>query len=184
MDLDQVRQRMEKTLGFLQDELAQIKTGRATPSLIEKIMVEAYETKMPLVELATISCPDPDKLLVTPFDQSIIRQIERAIASRKELGLSPVVDEEVIRIKIPPLTSERREELSRVLSQKLEAGRVAIRQIRHEERSGLKRQFEEKEINKDEWLSQMDKLQELTDEMNEEIGKMGKIKEEEIMGGL
>jgi len=183
VDPEETRQKMEKTLDFLRDELAQIKTGRATPSLVEKIMVEAYETRMPLVELATISAPDPNEILVTPFDQSIIKNIEKAIFDRKELKLTPVIDEQVIRIKILPLTEETRKELTRVLSQKLEAGRVAIRHIRHEERARIKKMVEADEINEDEKFCQEEDLQKLTDEMNEEIQKMGQVKEKEIMGG-
>jgi ribosome recycling factor len=183
MELEAVKKRMQKTLDFLQGELTQIKTGRATPSLVEKIMVEAYETKMPLVELATITAPEPSELLVSPFDQSIIREIERSVGRRSELGLVPVVDNDVIRIKIPPLTEERRKELTRVLNQKLEAGRVAIRQTRHEERSRLKKDFEEGEINEDERRKSEEELQKLTDEMNESIAKMGGMKEKELMGG-
>lgn len=182
MDLTEVRQRMKKTLDFLRDELAQIKTGRATPALIEKIVVEAYETKMPLVELATITSPEPSELLVAPFDQSIIKNIERAIALRRELGLSPMVDQTVIRIKIASLTEERRIELTRVLSQRLESGRVAVRQIRHEERSKLKKLFEDKEVNEDERHSYEEELQELTEEINGEIENLGEIKRREIMG--
>ncbi|HUW21660.1 MAG TPA: ribosome recycling factor [Candidatus Bathyarchaeia archaeon] len=173
---------MQKTLQFLKDELAQIKTGRATPSLVEKIVVDAYETRMPLVELATIGAPEPNELVITPFDQSIIKNIERAVSERHELRLSPVVDEQVIRIKIPPLTEERRKELARVLSQKLEAGRVAIRQIRHEERSNLKKLSEDGGINEDEKRKYEDDLQKLTEEMNGEIETAGEVKEKEIKG--
>jgi ribosome recycling factor len=183
MDLDPIREKMEKTLSFLRDELAQIRAGRATPSLVEKILVAAYGSEMPLVELATISIPEPNQLLVTPFDQSIIKEIEKAIRAHKDLGLSPVIDEEVVRIKIPPLTEERRKELTRVLNQKLEAGRVAIRQIRHEGRSMIKRVFEDGELNEDEKRSLEEKLQEITDAMNQEIQKMGDLKTEEIKGG-
>ncbi|MBN1263721.1 MAG: ribosome recycling factor [Candidatus Pacebacteria bacterium] len=182
MEIEEVKKQMQKTLSFLEQELSQIKTGRATPSLVERILVEAYETKMPLVELATITAPEPNEILVAPFDQSIIKNIEKAIGFRKELGLSPVVDEALVRIKIAPLTEEKRKELVKVLASKLEIGRVAIRQIRHEERSRLKKQFEEGEINEDERRNQETKLQELTDEMNEEIQKMGDRKEREILG--
>lgn len=182
MDEEAVKKRMLKTLNYLRDELAQIKTGRATPALVEKILVEAYETKMPLVELATITAPDPNELLVAPFDQSIAKNIEQAIAFRKELRLSPVVNGEVIRIKIPPLTAERRQELTKVLSQKLETGRVAVRQIRHEERSRIKSRLEEDETNEDEKRSDELKLQTITDETNDEIQKMGEVKKKEIMG--
>jgi ribosome recycling factor len=97
MDLDEVRSRMDQALEFLVGELATLKTGRATPALVEKIMVEAYETKMPLVELATITAPEPNQLVVTPFDQSIIKEIERGISQDKELKLAPRIDGNVIR---------------------------------------------------------------------------------------
>ena len=183
MDSDSIRQRMQKTLSFLREELAQIKTGRATPALIEKIMIDAYETKMPLLELATINAPDPNELIVAPYDQTILKDIERAIVLRKDIGLSPAVDGQIIRIKIAPLTSERREELIRVISQKLEAARVAIRQIRHEGRSEIKTAAEEGEMNEDERHNQEEKLQEITDEINGEIEQIGKSKEAEIRGG-
>jgi len=184
MDLDAVRKKMQKGLDFLQDELAQIKTGRATPALVEKILIEAYETKMPLLELATITAPEPNEILVSPFDQTIIRNIERAIAFKKEMGLSPAVDEEVIRIRIAPLTTERREEFLRLLGQRLEIGRVAIRQIRHEERSKIKRMFEDSELNEDEKRKSEEDLQKLTDEMNEKIQTIGEAKKQEIAGGM
>jgi len=108
MDLTDIQEKMEKALEFLADELATLKTGRATPSLVEKVKVEAYETKMPLVELATITAPEPNQLVVTPFDQTIIKNIERAIAIDKELKVSPRIDGNLIRIKIPMKNSSLR----------------------------------------------------------------------------
>lgn len=183
IDLNETEKKMAKSLDFLTDELAQIKTGRATPALIEKIMINAYETTMPLVELATISAPSADELVISPFDQSIIREIERGIAARRDLGLSARVDGELVRIKIPPLTTERRDELVKVLGQKLELGRVAVRQIRHEARAIIKRQFEEDEIHEDERRRLEEELEKITGRFNEKIDEMGTRKEAEITGG-
>ncbi len=183
VDLQESEKKMAKSLDFLRDELAQIKTGRATPSLIERIMVSAYETTMPLLELATISAPSADELVITPFDQSIIREIERAIGARRDLGLSARVDGDLIRISIPPLTTERREELVKVLGQKIEMGKVAIRQIRHEARAVIKRQFEEDEIHEDERRRLEEELEKITERMNEKIEGMSSVKEAEITGG-
>lgn len=183
VDLTDYEQKMTKSLDFLSDELAQIKTGRATPALIEKIAINAYETTMPLLELATISAPSADELVIAPFDQSILREIERGISARRDLGLSARVDGELIRIKIPPLTTERRDELVKVLNQKLEMGRVAIRQVRHEARGLIKRQFEEDEIHEDERRRLEEELEKITGEINEKIEKMGSVKEAEVTGG-
>lgn len=178
--MDDVREKMEKALGVLADELATVRAGRANPALVEKIMVEAYETRMPLVELATITAPEPNQLVITPFDQSIIKNIELAISQNRELKLSPIVDENVIRIQIPPLTAERREEFIKQLRQKLEAGRVTIRQIRQDKRMELKRAFENKEMGEDEKFRLEEELQELTDEFMKRIEEMGKRKEAEL----
>ncbi|MCJ7827806.1 ribosome recycling factor [Patescibacteria group bacterium] len=183
VDLQDYQRRMEKSLGFLQDELAQIKTGRATPALIEKIMINAYETTMPLVELATINAPSANELVITPFDQTILREIERGIGARRDLGLSARVDSEVIRITIPALTTERRGELVKVLNQKLEMGQVSIRQTRHDARAVIKRQFEEDEIHEDERRDLQEELEKITTQMKEKIEVMGKVKKTEIGGG-
>lgn len=181
MELTDVQDKMTKALELLRQDLAGIRAGQATPALVEKVMVEAYETKMPLVELATITARSPNELLITPFDQSIIQKIERALAKDRNLGLSPVVDETVIRLTIPPLTEEKRRELVKVLRQKLEAGRIMIRQIRREKMVEIKRQFEAKELNEDEKFLAEEELQKLTDESNQKIEEMGKEKESELL---
>jgi ribosome recycling factor len=181
MDLNETRQKMEQALEFLVAELGTLKTGRATPALVERIMVEAYETRMPLVELATIAAPEPNQLVVTPFDQAVIKNIERSLGQDRDLNLSPRIDGHLIRIDIPPLTGERREEFVRLLSQKLEAGRVTIRQIRHDKMAELKRAFENKELNEDEKFRLEKDLQAVTDEMMNRIEAMGKKKEEELL---
>ena len=180
MDLSGIREKMEKALAFLTDELATVRAGRATPALVEKLMVEAYETKMPLVELATITAPEVSQLLITPFDQTIIKNIELAISGARALKLSAVVDEGVVRVQIPPLTAERREEFIKLLNQKLEAGRVMIRQIRQEKRIEIKRAFENEELSEDAKFQLEKDLQEVTDEFMEKIEKMKERKEAEL----
>ena len=181
VDLNELRVRMQKATDLLQEELSQVKAGRANPSLVEKIMVEVYGTQMSLVELASITIPDPNQLLVSPFDKSIIGEIQRAIGSRQELGLSASVDGEVVRIIIPPLTEERRQELIKVIGQKLETARVMVRQERGEVMAQVKRSAEAKELNEDEKFDLEKKVQGLTDEFNEKIGNIGKQKEQELL---
>ncbi len=179
--MDDVRDKMIKALEFLRQDLVGLKVGRATPALIEQIQVEAYETKMPLVELATITSPEPNQLVVTPFDQTIIKNIEKALALDRELGLSPVIDEEVIRITIPPLNEERRKELVKLLGQKLEAARMAVRQIRQNKMQEIRQSFENKEISEDEKFRREKELQEITDEFNQKISEIGHQKEKQLL---
>lgn len=180
MELTDIREKMTRALEILADELATVRAGRATPALVEKIMVEAYETRMPLVELATITAPEPNQLVIIPFDQTITKNIQLAISQNKELKLSPVVDEDTIRVQIPPLTAERRKEFIRQLGQKLEAGRVTVRQIRHAKRMELKRAFENGQMGEDEKFRLEEELQELTDEFMKKVEEMGKAKEAEL----
>jgi len=179
--MEEIRQKMTKALELLVNELATLKTGRASPGMVEKIMVEAYQTRMPLEELATISTPSPNQLLINPFDQTIIKNIERALAMERNLGLSIIVDEGVIRVNIPPLTEERRQEFIKILNQKLEAGRIMVRQLRHDKMAESKRNFEAKQLNEDEKFRQEQDLQKLTDEFIQKIEEIGKAKEAELL---
>lgn len=179
--MEQARQKMNQVLELLAEELASLKAGRATPAMIEKISVEAYGQKMPLVELATISTPEPSQLLVAPFDQSIIKNIEKSLSLDRGLGLQPVVDGSVIRLNIPPLNEEKRRGLVKLLSQKLEAARIMIRQVRAEKKASIKKSFELKETHEDERRDQEQELQDLTDEMNAKVKQIGENKEKELM---
>lgn len=179
--MDEVRQKMEKALEILRQDLVNLKVGRATPALVEQIQVDAYETKMPLVELATITSPEPNQLLIAPFDQTIIKDIEKALALDRDLGLSPVVDGEVVRLTIPPLNEERRRELVKLLGQKLEAARIMIRQIRQTKMQEIRGAFENKEISEDEKFRREKELQDLTDEFNQKIAEIGRQKEEQLL---
>ena len=179
--MDEVQQKMTKALEILRQDLVNLKVGRATPALVEQIQVEAYETKMPIVELATITSPEPKQLLITPFDQAIIRNIEKALALDRDLGLSPVVDGEVIRLTIPPINEERRKELVKLLRKKLESARIMIRQIRQNKIREVRGAFENKEVSEDEKFRREKELQDLTDEFNQKIADMGRQKEKQLM---
>lgn len=181
MEFNEVRQKMTKAIEMLQDELVALRVGQANPSLIEKVMVEAYETKMPLVELATITTAGPNQLVVAPFDQSVIKNIQHALSIDRNLGLSARIDENVVRVNIPPLTAERRQEFIKILHQKIEAARVMIRQIRHEKMIEIKKAFENKEVDEDEKFRQEEELQKITDEFNEKISQIGGKKEAELL---
>lgn len=179
LSTDEIGQKMTKVIDLLVSDLGSLRAGRATPALIERVMVEAYETRMPLIELATIS-GQGSELTVTPFDQTIIRNIEKALSMDRGLGIMPSVDGVIIRIKIPPLTEEKRLELVKVLQQKLEAAKIMIRQVRGEAMAEIKRGFETKELFEDDKRNLEEEIQKLTDEMNQKIEEMGKAKESEL----
>ncbi len=180
MDLTDSRQKMENVIGLLAEDLNTLRAGRANPALVEKIMVDAYETKMPLVELATIGSPDPNQLVITPFDQTIIKNIQQALSLHQEMGISPMIDGAVIRVQIPPLSEERREEFVKVLHQKLESGRIMIRQVRQEKRNEIKDTFEADQVSEDAKFKMEEDLQKMTDEFIEKIDKIGEAKEAEL----
>lgn len=181
MESEEIRNKMKKVIDFLIDDLNSLQVGRANPSVIEKIMVEAYDSKMPLVELATIMSSESSQLVVTPFDQTILKNIERALSMDRGLGLIIKLEENNIRVQFPPLTEERRQEFAKLLKQKVESARVMIRQTRHEKQSEVKRGFENKEIDEDQKFNQEKELQDLTDEFNKKIEEIGQQKEKELL---
>lgn len=158
-----------------------IRTGRATPALVENIVIDAYGggQRLRVMELATITAPDPQSIIISPWDKSIIGDIKKGIDSAN-IGLNPVVTNDVIRINIPPLTSEDRENYIRILHQKLENGRVLVRQIRQEGMHEVRDSFEKKEISEDQKVVQEKRLQEMTDEYIGKIEDVGKAKEREL----
>ncbi|MBI5464994.1 ribosome recycling factor [Candidatus Gottesmanbacteria bacterium] len=180
--INQVKVKMEKTLEIIHQDLGTIRTGRATPALVENVILSVYEgtQKLKVAELATISTSDPRTLVVTPFDPSIIEEINKGILEAN-IGLTPSLEGQIIRITIPPLSEERRQEYIKLAKQKLEAGRIMIRQIRHDLMSDLKRKFEAKEISEDDRRRQEHDLQELTDKYIAEIEELGRRKEEELL---
>ncbi|HJZ06001.1 MAG TPA: ribosome recycling factor [Patescibacteria group bacterium] len=176
-----MKQKMQAGVDYTRREMAMIRTGRANPALVENIVINAYggTAKMRVVELGTISVPEPQQLVITPYDQSIIGDVRRDLEAAN-LGVMPVIDNGVIRMTFPALTTERRLEYVKLLHTRLEDGRVKIRQIRHDKMTELKRQFEAKELTEDDRHRLEKELQELTDEMMKLVEEMGKMKEEEL----
>lgn len=176
MQISDATKRMQDAIGHLKGELAQIRTGRANPALISDILVDAYDSKMMVKELAQISAPEPSVLLISPWDKSIITNVVGGIA-KSNVGLNPVVDGDLIRIVIPPLTTERREQFIKQMHQMLEKYRVEVRQIRHEFIEDLK---DQEGVSEDEIERQKEAIQKLHDEFIEVIEVTGKAKEEEL----
>ncbi len=173
-------ERMETALSVLEEDLMGIRTGRASPALVEKLLVEYYGSDLPLIQLASISVPEPRQLMIRPFDASTLKAIEKAILA-SELGLTPSNDGKVVRLNLPPLTEERRRDLARMVSRRLEECRVAIRNIRRDTMKDLKELEKEKLISEDDLNLAEDKLTTLTEKMVERVGEIGTRKEREIM---
>ncbi len=178
--LSSAESRMRGAIQVLHDDLAAIRTGRANPGLVEKMAVEYYGTPTPLMQLASISVPEPRSLMIKPFDPTTIKVIEKAIQA-SELGLNPNNDGKVIHLNLPPLTEERRRDLVKHVHHRLEESRVAIRNIRRDAHNDMRDFEKEKLISEDELERGEEELQKLTDRFIEEVGDMGKKKESEIM---
>jgi ribosome recycling factor len=172
--------RMKSAIESLKDDLAGIRTGRANPGLVEKLSIEYYGSPVPLMQLATISVPEPRQLLIKPFDIGSIKDIDRAIQS-SDLGLTPISDGKVIRLNLPPLTEERRRDLIKFVNNRLEEARIAIRNVRRDTNKDLREFEDEKLISEDELKDGEDKVQELTNKFTEQISQIGEEKEKEIM---
>jgi len=171
---------MQGAVNVLSDDLASIRTGRATPALVDKLPVEYYGVSTPLMQLATISVPEGRSLMIKPFDAGTIKDIERAIQA-SDLGLTPNNDGKVIHLNLPPLTEERRRELVKRVHTRLEDARVAVRNIRRDQNNDLRDFEKEKMISEDDLKRGEEDLQKLTDKFIEEISKHGQNKEKEIM---
>jgi ribosome recycling factor len=172
--------RMHGAIQSLTDDLATIRTGRASPALIEKLSIEYYGSPTPLMQLATISVPEPRSLMIKPFDQSSLKNIERAIQS-SDLGLNPNSDGKVIHLNLPPLNEERRRILVKQVHGRLEEARIAIRNIRRDVHNDMREYEKEKLISEDDLKRGEEELQKLTDRFVEEVAKHGQNKEKEIM---
>jgi len=175
-----VEEKMRVSVRILTEELATVRTGHASPSLIEHIKVEYAGTPMPLNQLASISAPEAGLLVVQPWDRNSTKSIEKAIL-KSDLGLNPASDGNIIRISIPPLSEERRQELIKVVRKRVEERKVVVRNLRHEVMDGLKRLEKDKEISQDEHKRGLDQLQKLTDRFASEIEQIGRDKEAELM---
>lgn len=178
--LNELRQRMKKSVDVLQDDLLGTRTGRASPALVERLPVEYYGSPTPLNQLASIAAPEPRLLVIKPYDPSSLVDIERAIL-KSDLGLTPMNDGKLIRLSIPRLTEERRRELVRVVSKRVEEARVAIRNLRRDALRDLQDFEKEKMISEDDFYRGKDEVQKLTDEFVAEVDEIGKRKEEEVL---
>jgi ribosome recycling factor len=178
--LAQTKIRMGKAADDLRLELASVRTGRASTTLLEHIKVEYYGTPTPLNQVATLGVPDPSLLTVQPWDPSLLPAIEKIIRS-SDLGLNPVNDGRILKVPIPPLTEERRRELVKHLHKVLENHRTAVRNIRRDGNEELKRLLKDKKISEDDERRGLEEIQKLTDETMEKLESVGKSKEREIL---
>jgi ribosome recycling factor len=177
--LRDAEERMKGALHALTESLATIRTGRASPALVEKLMVEYYGAPTPLMQLASISAPEPRLLTIKPFDASSLKSIEKAIQA-SDLGINPSNDGKLLRLSLPPLTEERRKDLVKVVHHRLEESRVAVRNVRRDTHNDLREFEKEKLITEDELKHGETDLQKLTDKYIEQIESHGKKKEDEI----
>ena len=177
--IDQKKEEFSKAIEHLKHDISSLRTGRATPALVEDVQVEAYGVKQPLKAVASISVQDAKTLVVSPWDKSVLQAIEAAIRL-SPIGLNPVNDGKIIRLPLPELSQERRQDLIKVLHQKLEASRVAVRQIREDVRKEIDSQEKNKEISEDDKYKFQDDLEKLVKEFNDKIKLVGEEKEREI----
>ena len=177
--LHEIEERMKKTVDATVREFAEIRTGRANPSLVEGIKIEYYGTDTPLKQLASISVPEPRLIAIHPWDPSSIQAIEKAIL-KSELGINPVNDGKVIRIPMPSLTKERCDELKKVLHKIAEQGRVSIRTVRRDGIDSLKEMEDSKEIPEDARFKGQEEVQRLTEKYTKKIEELLKEKEKEL----
>ena len=178
--LKSTTQKMELAIEGIRHELAGIRTGKASPSLIEHLQVEAYGSRMPLIQLATISAPEPRLLVIQPWDKSITGAVMKAIQT-SDLSLTPLHEGNIIRVPIPTLNEERRKELVRLAHKVAETGRISIRHSRKEANDQMKKGEKEHQISEDEAHRGMDEVQKLTDSFIEKMDELLKVKEDEIM---
>jgi len=178
--LTEINGKMQKAVDALTRDLAAIRTGRASPALVEHIKADYHGVLTPINQIASISIPEAKMILIQPWDRSSIRSIEKAILT-SDLGLNPTSDSNVLRIPIPPLTEERRKELTRAVHKRLEEARIALRNLRREGIERLRQSEKSKEISQDQYTRASEQLQKLTDNFIDKVNDIGQAKETEIM---
>ena len=180
--VSEMRGKMQQSLAILQADLATVRTGRATPSLVENVVVNVYQgtQRLKVKELATIAASDPQTLVLAPFDPSITDEIQKGIMEAN-IGLTPSSDGNVIRISIPPLSEERRRDLIKLMKQKLESGKITIRQIRQDARNAVRKKHLDKVISEEQMFRTDQEIQKITDEIILAVDEMGSKKEAELL---
>jgi ribosome recycling factor len=176
----EAKTRMKGAVQALEEDLAAVRTGRASPALVEKLQVEYYGVLTPLIQLASIGVPEPRSLLIRPYDASTLKTIEKAILV-SDLGLTPNNDGKAIRLNLPPLTEERRRDLVKMVRNRLEEARIAVRNVRRDSIKDLREFENEKLISEDDLKRGEDELQNITDNFVDEINELGDRKEVEVM---
>ena len=176
----ETEEKMKKAVEATRNEFASIRTGRANIALLDHVMVEAYGTTMPIRHIANVTVPDARSLLVQPHDKSIIGDVRKAI-EKSDLGITPNVDGNVIRLGLPPLTEERRKELVKLVHKRAEDGRIAVRNVRHHGHDAVKHGHKDSKLTEDEVRRGNDQIQKLTDKHIAEIDALAESKEKEIM---
>jgi ribosome recycling factor len=177
----ELNKRMNVTLDHVRHELAGVRTGRASVTLLDGVHVEAYGSRMPLNQLAGLSVPEPTLIVAQPFDPSLLATIEKAIRA-SDLGLNPSNDGKVVRIPIPSLTEERRKEMSRHVHKLAEEGRNAVRQVRRDANERLKKMLKDHAISEDDEKKGLDEVQKITDQHVRQIDDLQKKKDQELLG--
>jgi ribosome recycling factor len=179
-DLEEIKRRMQGALAALKHELGGLRTGRASPSLLDPVQVEAYGSRMPLIQLATVTVPEPRLISVQVWDKSMVHAVEKAIMAAN-LGLNPSTEGQVLRLRVPELNEERRRELVKVAHKYAEAARVAVRHVRRDGIDVLKKLEKDHKISEDDGKRSTEQVQKATDEMIAEVEKMLSAKEKEIL---
>jgi ribosome recycling factor len=180
LSVNEARSQMEKAVDAMRREFGSVRTGKASPALLDTVRVDAYGSKMPISQVATVSAPEPRMLIVQPWDKGLLNAIEKGI-QQAELGLNPGNDGNIIRVPIPQLNEERRKDMVKVLHKLAEEGRVAIRHARQEANKDIKKRQGAHEMSEDDAHRQTDQVQKLTDEYIAKIDQLLKTKEHEVM---
>ena len=178
--LSELRDKMNNSIEALKKEFVRLRTGRATPALLDGIKVNCYESQMPIDQVASISVPESRLITIKPWDQSVIKEIEKSIL-KSELGLTPMNDGKIIRISIPPLTEERRKELAKMAKKMAEEAKIAVRNHRREANDIFKEMKNEKELSEDEMFRAQDEVQKITDDYIARVDSVTSDKEKEIL---
>lgn len=178
--LTEAKSRMDDALEAMRREFATVRTGKATPALLDTVRVDAYGSKMPINQVATVNTPEPAMLVVQPFDKTLLPEIEKAI-QMADLGLNPANDGNIIRIPIPPLNEERRKEFVKVLHKMAEEGKVSVRHARKSARDGIQQRIKDHEMSEDDGHRELDEVDRMTQDFTVRIDEMLKKKEQEVL---
>jgi ribosome recycling factor len=180
MNTSELKLKLLKSIDFLKSELSQIRTGRASPSLIESILVDAYDSKMSVRELGTITVTDSQSLVVSPWDKSVLKPIAKAIRE-SGLGLNPIDEPDKVRVPVPALNEERRSELAKVVSGKVEECKNSLRNVRQDTMKSIDKEFTDKDISEDEKFSQKEEVEKTVKTFIEQAEELGEAKKRELL---